>query len=230
MNCEDVNVEDVDVEEVNDEDANCKDVTFEDVDVENCDDADDYEESDESDDSDDSDECNLGPDVGVDWTTVLPNDSAEKISRKNDISDVESCDSDELYTPPASDDEGDMVRFPKFKETAKFEIGMMFKDKMQTRDAVKEYALENKKNLVFKKNDKKRMVAKCMDGCPFHLRFSMRKANQSWQLVSFTDQHNCHRTIRNRQAKTDWLARKFVYILRHTPELKTKGLIAIGIA
>ena len=100
---------------------------------------------------------------------------------------------------------------------------------MQIRDAIKEYALENKKNLVFKKNDKKRMVAKCMDGCPFHLRFSMRKANQSWQLVSFTDQHNCHRTITNRQAKTDWLARKFVYILRHTPELKTKGLIAIGI-
>src|ERR1051325_553313 len=102
-NCEDVNVEDGDVEEVNDEDANCKDVTFEDVNVENCDDADDYEES------DDSDEWNLGPDVGVDWTTVLPNASAEKISRKNDISDEPACDSDELYTPPASDDEGDIV-------------------------------------------------------------------------------------------------------------------------
>lgn len=29
---------------------------------------------------------------------------------------------------------------------------------MQIKDAIKEYAMENKNNLMFKKNDKKRMV------------------------------------------------------------------------
>ncbi|CAK8562006.1 unnamed protein product [Lathyrus sativus] len=66
--------------------------------------------------------------------------------------------------------------------------------------------MENKKNLVFKKNDKKRMVVKCVDGCPFHIR-----------------------TAKNRQAKTDWLGRQFMYTIRHTPEIKTKGLIAEAI-
>ncbi|CAK8561969.1 unnamed protein product [Lathyrus sativus] len=89
--------------------------------------------------------------------------------------------------------------------------------------------MENKKNLVFKKNDKKRMVVKCLDCCPFHIRFSMRTTNQYWQLVSLTDRHGCHRTAKNRQVKTDWLGRQFVYTIRHTPEIKTKGLIAEAI-
>ncbi|CAK8536325.1 unnamed protein product [Lathyrus sativus] len=89
--------------------------------------------------------------------------------------------------------------------------------------------MENKKNLVFKKNDKNIMVVKCVDGCPFHIRFSMRITNQYWQLVSLNDRHGCHRTSKNRQAKTDWLGRQFVYTIRHTPEIKTKGLIAEAI-
>ncbi|CAL5208409.1 unnamed protein product [Lathyrus oleraceus] len=73
--------------------------------------------------------------------------------------------------------------------------------------------MENKKNLVFKKNEKKRMVVKCIDGCPFYIRFSMRTTNQYWQLVSLSNRHSCHRITKNRQVKTDWLARKFMYTL-----------------
>lgn len=51
-----------------------------------------------------------------------------------------------------------MDRFTTFKESEKFELGMMFKDKLQIRDAVKGYAMYNKKNVVLRKNDKKRMV------------------------------------------------------------------------
>ncbi|XP_058741784.1 uncharacterized protein LOC131614177 [Vicia villosa] len=86
--------------------------------------------------------------------------------------------------------------------------------------------MECNKNVVIKKNDKKRVVVKCMEGCPFYIRFSLRTTNQFWQLVSFTNRHSCHRTPRNRQVTTVWLAQKFVNTLRHTPEMKTKGLIA----
>lgn len=55
---------------------------------------------------------------------------------------------------------------------------MMFKDKLQIKDAIKEYAKENKKNLVFKKNDTKRIFVKCIDDCPFYIRFSMTTTNQ----------------------------------------------------
>ena len=103
---------------------------------------------------------------------------------------------------------------------------MMFKDKLQVRYAIKVYAMDNNKNVVLRKNDKTRMVVRCMEGCPFYIRFSIRTNNRFWQLVRFTDEHSFHRTPKNRQAKTDWLARQFVYTLRHSLEMKTKGLIA----
>lgn len=62
--------------------------------------------SSEDDKEDDIDELNLGPDVGVNWTTVI-----SKPSRLDDISDNDSCDSDVLHTPPDSDVEVDMERF-----------------------------------------------------------------------------------------------------------------------
>ncbi|XP_058725528.1 uncharacterized protein LOC131596807 [Vicia villosa] len=231
VNVEEAIVEDENVEEANGEDENVEDVNVEgvnredsetDPDYEECEDDEDGEESEESEDE----ELNLGHDVGVNWTTVLPNTSTEQPSRLVVNSDNECCDSDELHTPLGSDVEDGMERFPSFKQTTKFEIGMMFKDKMQIKDAVKDYAMESNKNVVIKKNDKKRVVVKCMVGCPFYIRFSLRTTNQFWQLVSFTNLHNCHRTPRNRQATTVWLAKKFVNTLRHTPEMKTKGLIA----
>ncbi|KAI5396811.1 hypothetical protein KIW84_062873 [Lathyrus oleraceus] len=116
-----------------------------------------YDEEDEEDEEDDIDELNLGANVGVNWTTFLPNATIEQPSKLDDISDNDSCDSYVLHTPPDSDVEVDMERFLNFKETTKLEVGVMFKDKLQIKDVIKEYAMENKKNLVFKKNDKKRM-------------------------------------------------------------------------
>ena len=70
------------------------------------------------------------------------------------------------------------------------------------------------------------MVVRCVKDCPFYLRISKRSASQYWQVVSLTEDHICHRTPRNRQAKTEWLAKQFIPMLRHTPEMKPKGLIA----
>ncbi|XP_058733206.1 uncharacterized protein LOC131604807 [Vicia villosa] len=224
---DEVNVDDVQAEKVNVEsdEVNVDDVQVDKVNVdedENGTDPD-YEPSDEDVDGIDID---LGPDVDVDWTTVLPNDQTKNSSGHNVISDNESFDSDELQTPPESDVEDETERFPIFKNSKMFELGMMFKDKLQVRDAIKEYAMDKKKNVVIRKNDKKRMVVRCMEGCPFYMRFSMRTNNLFWQLVSFTNEHSCYRTPKNRQAKTNWLARNFVYTLRHSLDMKTKGLIA----
>ncbi|CAK8564754.1 unnamed protein product [Lathyrus sativus] len=89
--------------------------------------------------------------------------------------------------------------------------------------------MENKKNIVFKKIEKNIMVVKCIEGCPFYIRFNMQTSNQFWQLVSLTDQDSCHMRAKNRHTKTDWLARKSVYTIRHIPEMKIKGLITEAI-
>ncbi|XP_058747097.1 uncharacterized protein LOC131620093 [Vicia villosa] len=195
-----------------------------------------YEESAEVDEESDTydgeseevdDESEEGDDESViDWATIFPNAQCGESSSKHVISDEDDCDSDELHTPPESDIEDEMPRFPVFKDTIKFELGMKFKDKLQIRNVVKEYAMEQKKNGVITKNDKKRVVVRCMDGGPFYTRFSMRTGNTFWQLVSFTETHSCQRTPKNRQATTEWLGRKFMYMLRHSPEMRCKGLIA----
>ncbi|KAI5434312.1 hypothetical protein KIW84_021247 [Lathyrus oleraceus] len=97
---------------------------------------------------------------------------------------------------------------------------MMFTNKEMIRDVVKDYAMENQKN------DSKRNVVKCSDGCKFYMRFSKRIGNQFWQVVTLIEYHTCHRTADNRSAKTKWLANKFTSILRHSPSMKPSGLRA----
>ncbi|XP_058726614.1 uncharacterized protein LOC131597973 [Vicia villosa] len=103
---------------------------------------------------------------------------------------------------------------------------MSFASKSLIREAVKSFAMEKIKNLHIMKNDRKRVVVRCDKDCPFYMRFSKRVANEYWKLVSMTDDHTCHRTAKNRQATTEWLAKKFIPLLRHTPEMRPKGLVA----
>ncbi|CAI8588931.1 unnamed protein product [Vicia faba] len=94
INFEDANIEDVNSEDVNGGDANVnsEDVNNEDANVElNKDNQTDlnYNMSNEDGEESEDDEGNLGLDVGVDWTTVLPNTSIEQPSRLDDNSDNE---------------------------------------------------------------------------------------------------------------------------------------------
>lgn len=178
-----------------------------------------------------------------DWTHEIP--SHTFIQENNDLNegsmnqeptkafDFEEppiVDSYDLDTPPGSIEESEVHKYPKFRmpdhcDEVKFELGMTFSTKNVIKDAVKSFALEGKKNLHFKKNDRTRIVVRCEDECPFHMRFSKRASNQYWKLVSLTDEHTCHRTARNRQAKTEWLGKKFIPLLRHTLEMRPKGLV-----
>lgn len=69
--------------------------------------------------------------------------------------------------PPRSEDNEDVVKFITYKngEGSEFQLGMMFTNKEMIRDAIKEYGMENQKNMFIKKNDAKRMVIRCVVGC-----------------------------------------------------------------
>ncbi|XP_050919328.1 uncharacterized protein LOC127136857 [Lathyrus oleraceus] len=140
----------------------------------------------------------------------------------------ESEDSDHLYTPPGSDDEDEGMKYPtyKFGQGMEFQLGMMFTNKEMIRDAFNDHAMENQKNVFIKKNDSKRIMVKCIDGCKFYMRFSKRIGNQFWQVVTLIEDHTCHKTAGNRSAKKKWLSNKFASILRHSPFMKPSGLRA----
>lgn len=59
-----------------------------------------------------------------------------------------------------------MKRFPIFKQNTKFELGKMFKDKFQIGDAIKEYEMDKKHNIILKKMQE-------LNGSKMHGRLSL---------------------------------------------------------
>ncbi|XP_058775583.1 uncharacterized protein LOC131649849 [Vicia villosa] len=90
--------------------------------------------------------------IELDWTIILPTDTSEVPTEH-----VVDEDSDQLYTPPASEDEQEYEHFQNFQssETLNFKLGLAFNKKDVIKDAIKEYAMVNKKMYT-----SKRMVEK----------------------------------------------------------------------
>lgn len=114
---------------------------------------------------------------------------------------------------------------PSQDRSVQFKCGLTFRNKDLFRDAIKDYTSKNKKDLKFKKNDKKRVVVICELECPFYLRVSKTPTKFVWQVVSFDPSHTCCKTSTIRQAKSEFFAKKFMPILRHAPNIKVSALI-----
>ncbi|KAK7255336.1 hypothetical protein RIF29_28743 [Crotalaria pallida] len=173
---------------------------------------------------------NIG--VDADYGDVKLNEFGSVLVTESTIEDLldDNDNSSALDTPSDSDDEEQpWKKYPKFKlpeegEKVEFQLGHVFTSKNLVKAAVKDYALDHKKNVRFSKNDRKRMVVKCDKECPFYLRLSRTRGSQCYQVVTYVPTHTCCRTAKNRQAKTKLLARKFMPLLRHTPSMRTKAL------
>ena len=165
-----------------------------------------------------------------DWTAWLDFETfSQSTDPTFDTNKVDSinCDfadeggySDELDTPPRSEDEGPQkVRFPRFKvpkndEDVKFEVGLQFSSKKQILEAIKTFAVISKKNLKIKKNDKKRVIAICKQkGYPFYLRVSKSIQATYWKVVTFKEDHCCFRTATNSWTTPEWVAKKVDVII-----------------
>ncbi|GAU12038.1 hypothetical protein TSUD_00020 [Trifolium subterraneum] len=105
----------------------------------------------------------------------------------SNVNEIEHDDVDnesDLQTPPGSeDDEADNRKFPKYKipengDPVMMELGTEFDTKQQVKDAIKELAMEKKKNIRLTKNDATRMVAKCLPGCTYHMRITPTSAKK----------------------------------------------------
>ncbi|RYR01004.1 hypothetical protein Ahy_B06g079869 [Arachis hypogaea] len=90
----------------------------------------------------------------------------------NDSDGGDSWHSKEMKTPPNSEDELEEVGsddvFPAFRKGGRFgelrlEVGMTFTTKMEFKEAVREYCIQEGRRIWFKKNDNVRMRAVCKD-------------------------------------------------------------------
>nr|XP_012570379.1 uncharacterized protein LOC105851929 [Cicer arietinum] len=91
---------------------------------------------------------------------------------------------DDLDTPPGSEvDEEDVRKFLKFNlpengDEVRFELGLKFNTKELVKNIIKDFAMETKKNLYFKKNDGKRIIVRCEPEFPFYMRITKRTSNE----------------------------------------------------
>ncbi|RYR33172.1 hypothetical protein Ahy_A10g047735 isoform A [Arachis hypogaea] len=142
----------------------------------------------------------------------------------------DSWHSEELKTPPNSDDELEEVDsnevFPVFRDGGRFgelrlAVGMTYTTKMEFKEAVREYCIQEGRRIWFKKNDNVWMRAVYKDENYGWLVYAANNTeNNYWQIKTFIDDHSCAREIKNSLANRKWLAGKLVKKLRKYPNLR----------
>ncbi|XP_038679489.1 uncharacterized protein LOC119980765 [Tripterygium wilfordii] len=142
--------------------------------------------------------------------------------------------SDELQSLHSSDNEtvvGQGRRImPEFNTNADmsevtFELGMHFTNLAEFKQAVRDYAVANGRQIRVDRNDKKRCQVKCKDGCPFRIWCSKISGEETYQIKTFVNKHNCSRSFVVKQASTKWLAKKFLTKVRGEPRVKSIDLV-----
>ncbi|WVZ23366.1 hypothetical protein V8G54_001910 [Vigna mungo] len=112
---------------------------------------------------------------------------------------------------------------PKNMLDFNWEVGTYFVDKEDILDAIKSYAVENRKNLKLVKNDKKQIRVRCLGSkgeCPWVTYFGFMGAVKSWQLRIVVDSHTCSRKHKVRLFNAKWLSRKLEKTVRENPNVK----------
>lgn len=152
--------------------------------------------------SDNEYECNEAS-IELDLTIILP--CNEKVSHY-DVYDKKICDNDDCFMILINCIhllKMEMIRSIRIFQLIKlvrfkFKLGMVFNNKDVVREALNEYSIYMKENILIKKSDGKRVVINCMEDCKSYMKISKRDENQFWQVVSIFDEHTCHRITHNK--------------------------------
>ncbi|RYR48451.1 hypothetical protein Ahy_A07g034478 [Arachis hypogaea] len=114
-------------------------------------------------------------------------------------------------TPNSEDDD----LFPVFREETRFgklqlEVGMKFNTKMDFKEAVREYCIQEGRRVRFKKNDNVRCRILCRgEKCPWVIYISKDSEIVCWQVKTFNNDHTCSRETKNKLANGGWCKNGF---------------------
>ncbi|XP_025664641.1 uncharacterized protein [Arachis hypogaea] len=135
-----------------------------------------------------------------------------------------------MKTPPNSEDELEEVEsdevFSVFRDGERFselklEVGMKFNSKIEFKEAVREYCIQEGRRIWWKKNDSLRMRVVCKgEDCGWVVYASKDSEGNCWQIKTFMDDHTCPRETKNRLANRKWPGCKLVRKLRKYPNFK----------
>ena len=103
-----------------------------------------------------------------------------------------------------------------------FQTGLLFTSVKILKNAIIDYAVEQKRDIWFSKNDLQRVQAKCSKTCPWYLFASKIDVDGTFQVKTYKKQHNCMLVHKHSFVRSDWLARKFRNHIRANPKWKLR--------
>ncbi|CAL8994512.1 unnamed protein product [Prunus brigantina] len=141
-------------------------------------------------------------------------------------SDVESSGDEEEGQKKTSKRKWKRTNFKQFrKETdlrnPEFRIGMQFANKDELKEAIKEYAIVQGRNIKLVKNDNRRIQAKCATHtkCPFILWASkIDRDEQTFAIKTLSLEHECTRVDKLKYTNSRWLSKRFADKIRKNPD------------
>ncbi|WOL20551.1 hypothetical protein Cni_G29356 [Canna indica] len=94
---------------------------------------------------------------------------------------------------------------------------MKFESNSQFKEAVQSYAVANDYNIRWTRTCAKKMEAKDISGCPWRIYGSLMKRELTFMIKRYNSEHKCSRSMRNRQATKDWMAKYYLEKFRSNP-------------
>ncbi|XP_058216534.1 uncharacterized protein LOC131327411 [Rhododendron vialii] len=152
-----------------------------------------------------------------------------KVCEDEILSDGDSkYDSDYSFSNSSDDENGHNRRKYDFKtfrpgtdmEDPRFKVGQLFSTTQDFKAAVKQHAIKHQRPLKLVKNDKRRVRARCQgEDCNWEGYAYKVLGESTYQVRTYTSNHNCIKTYSNRNVTSTMIARKYQDDLRTNPRL-----------
>ncbi|XP_039118854.1 uncharacterized protein LOC120254986 [Dioscorea cayenensis subsp. rotundata] len=127
------------------------------------------------------------------------------------------------------DDKPRVVEFNEEKElyNPSLKVGMLFRDFEQLKKACRNWGINNKFQVWFPQNNKKRVICACHNKqCSFRIYAArMSKDNPLVQIKSVNFDHTCGKVFTNFHGTSKWLAIKYLDKFRADPNWSYNGII-----
>lgn len=122
---------------------------------------------------------------------------------------------DEGLELPDSDGEGEgRVRLFSFRDedlnSPTFSVGLVFPTVEKLREAITEYSVRNRVEIMLPRNEKTRFRAHCAKGCPWNLYASWDSRAKSFVVKTYLGQHNCQKKWVLKRCTAKYLAAKYL--------------------
>ncbi|KAK8521596.1 hypothetical protein V6N13_124008 [Hibiscus sabdariffa] len=111
---------------------------------------------------------------------------------------------------------------------SRFELGMIFENQQQLKDALYSYTIAHRFDFKYVSNRKEKTRVVCkVKGCPFLLHASWDKSDGFYKIKTLVVEHQCFVTFKNKRADFILVGKNFLSNLRIVPNLKLIDMIRL---